>query len=38
VGERRFISATTHLNPIVQESGLDEPYWTELYQGARRPR
>jgi cell wall-associated NlpC family hydrolase len=38
VGERRFISATTHLDPIVQESGLDEPYWTALYQGARRPR
>lgn len=38
VGERRFISATTHLNPIVQESGLDEPFWAELYQGARRPR
>ena len=38
VGERRFISATTHVSPIVQESGLDEPYWAELYQGARRPR
>lgn len=36
-GERRFISATTHLSPIVQESGLDEPYWAALYQGARRP-
>ncbi len=38
VGERRFISATTHLSPIVQESGLDEAYWAEVYQGARRPR
>jgi gamma-D-glutamyl-L-lysine dipeptidyl-peptidase len=37
-GGRRFISATTHLSPIVQESGLDEPYWAALYQGARRPR
>lgn len=37
-GDGRFISATTHLTPLVQESGLDEPYWAELYQGARRPR
>lgn len=38
VAEGRFISATTHLVPVVQESGLDEPYWAELYQGARRAR
>jgi gamma-D-glutamyl-L-lysine dipeptidyl-peptidase len=34
----RFISATTHLVPVVQESSLDEPHWAQLYQGARRPR
>lgn len=38
VGDGRFISATVHEAPVVQESGLDEPYWAELYQGARRPR
>jgi cell wall-associated NlpC family hydrolase len=38
VGEDRFLSATTHLVPIVQESGLDEAYWNSLYLGARRPR
>ncbi len=38
VGGGRFISATVHEAPVVQESGLDEPYWAELYQGARRPR
>lgn len=37
-GDERFLSATTHLVPIVQESGLDEPYWSSLYLGARRPR
>lgn len=38
VGEGRFLSATTHLVPIVQESGLGEPYWSSLYLGARRAR
>jgi len=38
VGAGRFISATVHGAPVVQESGLDEPYWAELYKGARRPR
>jgi len=38
VGAGRFISATVHDAPVVQESGLDEPYWAELYKGARRPR
>ncbi len=38
VGEGRFLSATTHLVPIVQESGLDEAYWSSLYLGARRAR
>ena len=38
VGGRRFLSATTYEIPVVQESGLDEPYWRSLYLGARRPR
>ncbi len=38
VGGESFLSATTYQTPIVQESGLDEPYWTSLYIGARRPR
>jgi cell wall-associated NlpC family hydrolase len=37
-GDGRFLSSTTHQTPIVQESGLDEPYWTSVYMGARRPR
>jgi cell wall-associated NlpC family hydrolase len=38
LGGGRFIHATTHEVPVVQESVLDEPYWTGLFQGARRPR
>jgi cell wall-associated NlpC family hydrolase len=38
VGDGRFLSATTYVAPIVQESGLLEPYWSSLYLGARRPR
>jgi gamma-D-glutamyl-L-lysine dipeptidyl-peptidase len=38
VGGERFLSATTHQTPVVQESGLDEPYWASVYIGARRPR
>jgi len=37
-GGNRFISATVHVTPVVQESALDEPHWAGLYQGARRPR
>ncbi len=37
VGAGRFVHATTHASPRVQESALDEPYWTALYRGARRP-
>ncbi len=37
-GEGRFVHATTHDRPVVQESTLDEPYWRQRYQGARRPR
>jgi gamma-D-glutamyl-L-lysine dipeptidyl-peptidase len=36
VGDGRFIHATTHGTPVVQESALDEAHWTSLYQGARR--
>ncbi|RPI49047.1 MAG: NlpC/P60 family protein, partial [Chloroflexi bacterium] len=37
IGNGQFIHATTHLHPVVQISSLDEPHWTELFQGARRP-
>jgi cell wall-associated NlpC family hydrolase len=37
IGDGQFIHATTHGRPVVQISRLDEPYWTALYQGARRP-
>ncbi|HET8646901.1 MAG TPA: C40 family peptidase [Vicinamibacteria bacterium] len=37
VGEGRFINATTHETPIVQEDSLDDPHWAALYKGARRP-
>jgi cell wall-associated NlpC family hydrolase len=37
-GGGRFIHATTHRTPVVQESALSEPHWTGLYLGARRPR
>jgi len=37
VGDDEFINATTHEQPIVQICPLDDPYWTALYQGARRP-
>ena len=37
-GEGRFVHATTHGRPVVQESRLDEPHWRERYRVARRPR
>jgi len=37
IGDGEFIHATTHLRPVVQISRLDEPHWTALYRGARRP-
>jgi cell wall-associated NlpC family hydrolase len=37
-GEERFVNATTHLSPVVQEGRLDDPHWSSLYRGARRPR
>jgi cell wall-associated NlpC family hydrolase len=38
INEKEFISATTHLRPIVQISELSEAYWKNIYQGARRPK
>lgn len=37
IGGGEFIHATTHQRPIVQISRLDEPHWSALYQGAKRP-
>jgi cell wall-associated NlpC family hydrolase len=37
-GDRRFINATTHETPVVREDRLDDPHWSTIYQGARRPR
>jgi gamma-D-glutamyl-L-lysine dipeptidyl-peptidase len=37
-GDGRFINATTHARPDVHEESLDDPYWTALYRGARRPQ
>jgi cell wall-associated NlpC family hydrolase len=37
IGGGEFIHATTHEQPIVQISRLDEAHWTGLYRGARRP-
>jgi cell wall-associated NlpC family hydrolase len=37
-GNHRFINATTHETPVVREDRLDDPHWSALYQGARRPR
>lgn len=36
VGDGRFIHATTHQRPVVQESDLGDPHWTSLFRGARR--
>lgn len=37
LGGGEFIHATSHQTPIVQISRLEEPHWTELYRGGRRP-
>jgi cell wall-associated NlpC family hydrolase len=37
-GNGRFLNATTYMTPVVREDRLDDPHWTELFQGARRPR
>jgi len=28
----------THETPLVREDRLDDPHWSAIYQGARRPR
>jgi cell wall-associated NlpC family hydrolase len=38
LGDGRFINATTHQVPSVHEDRLDDPHWSAIYQGARRPR
>lgn len=38
IGGGRFIHSTTYGTPAVQESRLDEPHWSKLYRGARRPQ
>ncbi len=38
VGRTEFINATTHDRPVVQISDLGDPYWRNLYRGARRPQ
>jgi cell wall-associated NlpC family hydrolase len=38
VGDGLFLNATTYLTPMVREDRLDDPHWTELFRGARRPR
>jgi hypothetical protein len=38
IGPDEFIHSTTHDKPMVQISNLRDPYWTKLYQGARRPK
>jgi hypothetical protein len=38
LGDGRFINATTHETPAVREDRLDDPHWSPLYQGGRRPR
>lgn len=38
VGDGRFINATTHETPAVREDRLEDPHWSAIYQGARRPR
>jgi len=37
-GDGRFIHATTHETPVVQESRLADAPWPGLFRGARRPR
>ena len=38
LGGARFINATTYETPVVREDTLDDPHWSSIYQGARRPR
>lgn len=36
LGGGRFIHASTHDHPVVQESSISEPHWTQEWVGARR--
>jgi len=38
LGDGRFVNATTYQAPVVREDRLDDPHWSSIYQGARRPR
>jgi gamma-D-glutamyl-L-lysine dipeptidyl-peptidase len=38
VADGRFIDATTYETPVVRGDRLDDPHWSSIYQGARRPR
>ncbi len=37
VGDGRFVHATTHEHPVVQESRISDPHWTAAWLGSRRP-
>lgn len=37
LGDGRFIHATTHQQPVVQESLITDPHWTSIWIGTRRP-
>lgn len=37
VGDGRFLHATTHEHPVVQESRISDPHWTAAWLGSRRP-
>ncbi len=38
INHDEFIHSTTHDKPMVQISNLRDPYWTKLYQAARREK
>ncbi len=38
IGDGLFINATTYTTPTVRIDNLEEPYWTKLFVGARRPK
>ncbi len=38
IGHDEFIHSTIHDKPMVQISNLRDPYWTKLYQAARREK
>ena len=38
IGPTEFIHAAPRGRPVVQTGNLDDPYWREIYRGARRPK